>query len=121
MLAWRGKLVGMSKPVQQLGAGFLLLTPVIVVLTRSPALDILFFVAGIASMGYAVLVHLVTLPVEIDASFNKALPILFKGNYISEKDRPAARRILKAAAYTYVAAALASLLNLWRWLAILRR
>ena len=121
MLAWRGKLVGMANHVQKLGAGFLLMIPIIALLTRSPMLDLLFFAAGIASLGLSALVHVVTLPVEMDASFNKALPILFKGNYISEKDRPAARRILKAAALTYVAASLASLLNLWRWIAILRR
>jgi Zn-dependent membrane protease YugP len=121
MHALRGKLVGMANRVQQLGAGLLLLIPIIALLTRSPALDLLAFIAGIASLGVATLVHLVTLPVELDASFNKALPILFKGNYIEEKDHPAARRILKAAALTYVAASLASLLNLWRWIAILRR
>jgi Zn-dependent membrane protease YugP len=121
MHALRGKLVGMANHVQRLGAALLVLIPVIALLTRSPMLDLLFFVAGIASMGVATLVHLVTLPVEMDASFNKALPILFQGNYIEEKDRPAARRILKAAALTYVAASLASLLNLWRWIAILRR
>ena len=121
MLAWRGKLVGMANRVQQLGVGVLMLMPIIALISRSPMLGLLTFFAGIASMGVATLVHLVTLPVELDASFNKALPILFKGNYIHEKDRPAARRILKAAALTYVAASLASLLNLWRWIAILRR
>ena len=58
--------------------------------------------------------------VEIDASFNKALPILESG-YLDERQKPAARRILKAAAWTYVAASLATLLNFWRWLAVLRR
>jgi hypothetical protein len=46
---------------------------------------------------------------------------LFEGNYVEKKDRRAARRILKAAAYTYVAASLADLLNLARWIALLRR
>lgn len=121
MLAWRGKLVVIANRVQQIGVGLLMLLPIIAVISRSPLLGVITFIAGIATMGLATLVHLVTLPVEIDASFNKALPILFNGNYISEKDRPAARRILKAAALTYVAASLASLLNLWRWIAILRR
>jgi Zn-dependent membrane protease YugP len=79
------------------------------------------FGAGIASMGAAAIVHLVTLPVELDASFGKALPILSRGNYISAKDEAAVRRILRAAALTYVAASLASLLNVWRWIALLRR
>jgi hypothetical protein len=64
--------------------------------------------------------HLLTLPVEIDASFNKALPLLTKG-YLLPRQIPAARSILRAAAWTYVAASLASLLNFWRWMALLRR
>jgi len=121
MLALRSKLVGMVTHVQRVGAGILMLTPLIAIVTRSPVLDLLFFLAGIASMAVATLVHLVTLPVELDASFNKALPILFEGNYIEAQDHAAARKILRAAALTYVAASLASLLNLWRWIAILRR
>jgi Zn-dependent membrane protease YugP len=121
MHALRHKLVSLATHLQRFGAGMLVLIPLLTLLTRSPRLDLLVLLAGLASLGMAALVHLVTLPVELDASFNKALPILFEGNYIAEKDRPAARRILKAAALTYVAASLASLLNLWRWLAILRR
>jgi Zn-dependent membrane protease YugP len=64
--------------------------------------------------------HLLTLPVEIDASFKKALPLLSTG-YLSEQQIPAARSILRAAAWTYVAASLVSLLNFWRWIALLRR
>ena len=41
--------------------------------------------------------------------------------YLEPAQVPAARRILRAAAWTYVAASLASLLNLARWLAYLRR
>lgn len=119
--ALRHRLVELALSVQKLGAGLLLAIPVMTILTRSPMLDVLLLIGGIVSMGTATLVHVVTLPVEIDASFNKALPILFEGGYIAKKDRRAAHRILKAAAYTYVAASLASLLNLWRWIAILRR
>lgn len=121
MHALRHRLVELATSIQKLGAVLLLAMPVVAFLTRSPILDVLFLIGGIASMGTATLVHVVTLPVEIDASFSKALPILFEENYIEKKDRRAARRILKAAAYTYVAASLASLLNLWRWMAILRR
>jgi len=120
-LALRTRLFAFAQVVQQLGAGLLVLLPIIALISRSPVIGVLMFLAGIASMGVATIVHFVTLPVEYDASFNKALPILIEGNYIDEKDRPAARRILKAAALTYVAASLASLLNLWRWIAILKR
>jgi Zn-dependent membrane protease YugP len=65
--------------------------------------------------------HYDPLNVEWDASFKRALPILETGEYIPEDNLPAARRILIACALTYVASALASLLNLWRWIRLLRR
>ena len=89
--------------------------------SRNPLIGLIAVAAGLTVMGISVVVNFVTLPVEFDASFNKALPILFKGNYIEKKDHAAAKRILKAAAYTYVAASLADLLNLARWIALLRR
>jgi len=121
MLAARIKLIGMTHIIQQIGGWLLIMLPILAIISRNPIIGLLTILAGISVMGISVIVHLVTLPVELDASFNKALPILFEGNYIAEKDRPAARRILKAAALTYVAASLASLLNLWRWFSLFRR
>ena len=65
-----------------------------------------------------VVVHLVTLPVELDASFGKALPVLERGGYIPAADMPEARQVLRAAALTYVAAALVSLLDIARLIRI---
>jgi Zn-dependent membrane protease YugP len=87
---------------------------------HSPLLAGLNFLAVIALLGIGVVVHAVTLPVEYDASFNKALPVLEGRGYLSEHDMPAARSVLKAAAYTYVAAALATLLNVARWIRFFR-
>ncbi len=67
-----------------------------------------------------VVVHVVTLPVEFDASFGKALPVLEQGRYLSAADLPAARNVLRAAAWTYVAAALATLVDVARWFRMLR-
>ena len=67
------------------------------------------------------MVHAVTLPIEFDASFAKALPVLREGSYVSKSDEDAVSRILRAAALTYVSAALADILNLGRWIAILLR
>ena len=50
-----------------------------------------------------------------------ALPLLDRENILRREDRPHARRLLKAAAFTYVSASLMSLLNIARWFAILRR
>lgn len=103
-------------------AGVLLVAaPVVFVLTRVPQASALTLVIGVGAMALGTIVHLVTLPVEFDASFGKALPILKEGDYLHEGDLPHAERILRAAALTYVAGSLASLLNLGRWIAVLRR
>ena len=65
-----------------------------------------------------IVIHLFTLPTEFDASFKKALPVL--ENYVPPDEMPGARSVLRAAAFTYVAGALVSLLNVARWLRILR-
>ena len=87
---------------------------------RSPALLGLEILAGVLLLGIRVVVHVVTLPVEFDASFGKALPVLLRGRYLGAGDIPAAQSVLKAAAYTYVAAALATLLDVVRWARMLR-
>jgi len=76
---------------------------------------------GVSTLLLPVIFHLVTLPVELDASFNRALPILIAGKYIPQSGIPVAKQILRAAALTYVAASLASVFNFYRWIAILRR
>lgn len=87
----------------------------------APAASRWALVAAVAAMLLGALMHLVTLPVEWDASFNKALPLLEHGQYFDEQDMRSARQILRAAALTYLAGSLASLLNIWRWLRYLRR
>lgn len=106
--------------VERIAGVVLMLTPIVLIVVRSPALAILQLVAGIALLGIRVVVHATTLPVEFDASFGKALPVLLRGRYLAAGDMQAARGVLKAAAYTYVAAALASLLDVARWFRILR-
>ncbi len=116
----RTRLAKVAQTGQKIGAAVIMLSPLVALLSRAPAVIAIEILAGLGAMLLATLVHLVTLPVELDASFGKALPILRQG-YIEAQDVPAVRRILRAAALTYVAASLASLLNLGRWIAILRR
>jgi hypothetical protein len=121
MLERRTRLIRSAQLAQKIGAGVMFAIPVITALTRMPQSGLLLFLVGLASMGSATLVHLVTLPVEWDASFRKALPLLSHGRYVSEGDQRKVKTILRAAALTYVAASLASLLNLARWFQFLRR
>lgn len=117
----RSRLVRASRNVERLGAGALMISPFIGVLTRAPGLGILMFAAGLLTLGTSTLIHLATLPTEFDASFGRALPMLDEHRILKSVDRPHARRLLRAAALTYVAASLMSLLNIARWWAILRR
>lgn len=119
-LVWRTQLAVFAARAQRLGGFLLLAIPLLLILTRVPASAVMLLVAGLASVGLAVLVHLITLPTEFDASFRRALPLLEAG-YLKPEDRPAARRILTAAALTYVAAALMSVFNIWVWLRMLLR
>jgi Zn-dependent membrane protease YugP len=102
--------------VDRLASGILLLAPVVFMVIKAPALLVLQVVAGLLLLAIRIVVHVATLPVELDASFGKALPVLTRGRYLSAGDMPAARSVLKAAAFTYVAAALSTLLNILRWI-----
>jgi Zn-dependent membrane protease YugP len=119
-LALRQKLVGVAMMTDRVASVFFIAAPVLAILLRTPGALLGMAVIGIGLLGIRVVVHLVTLPVEYDASFNKALPILREGGYLAEDDIAGARSVLKAAAFTYVAAALTSLLNLARWIRVLR-
>ena len=117
----RSQLIMLTQPVQKLGAGILIAAPFIGMLTRAPLVSLLMILGGLMSLGATTLVHLVTLPTELDASFKRALPMLEKGGILKPVDLPHARRLLTAAALTYLSASLASLLNIARWWALLRR
>ena len=117
---WRGRIVGVAQVAERLGSFLLFAVPLLAIVTRTPLAGVLMMLAAFATIGLGVVVQLVTLPVEWDASFGKALPIL-KTGYIDEAQVPAARKILRACALTYVASSLAGLLNFWRWMQVLRR
>jgi Zn-dependent membrane protease YugP len=120
-LRWRTRLVQWVTPIERLGAGLMMLTPLTGALTRSPSLALLGFAGGMLTLVAGVAVHFLTLPTELDASFSRALPLLRERRLLRTGDLPRARQLLTAAAFTYVAVALQSLLNIARWWAILRR
>ena len=71
-------------------------------------------VIGLALYGAMFLFQLITLPVEFDAS-RRGLELLDRGGYIDYSNRNDARKVLSAAAWTYVLAALGSLLSFLRF------
>ncbi|MFA9460629.1 zinc metallopeptidase [Thiohalorhabdus methylotrophus] len=120
-LRMRTRLVQIAQGLQRTGTVVVMTAPLVLLASRSPTGLLVPLLAGVVSVGAAAVVHLVTLPVELDASFKRALPVLERGGYLPEADRRPARRILSAAALTYVAASLSGMLNLWYWLRLLRR
>lgn len=120
-LRWRTRLVKATRGIERIGAGVLLISPFLGLATRVPSIGLLTFAAGLLTLGTSAVVHFVTLPTEFDASFARALPMLDEHRILKKVDRPHARKLLTAAALTYVSASLMSLLNIARWMAILRR
>jgi Zn-dependent membrane protease YugP len=120
-LIMRTKLAVFSAVAEKIASFILISMPFAMVLAKIPLVGIIMLLAGITIMGLPIILHFFTLPVEFDASFKRALPILIEGKYLPESALPIARKILRAAALTYVSASLASLLNFYRWFAILRR
>jgi len=117
----RTRMAVTANVIQKIGGIVMFGAPVLLLITRSPVALFAELGAGVLILLTSVIMHAVTLPVEFDASFKRAMPVLEAGGYIPEKDRPAARKILKAAAYTYVAAAAMTLLDVTRWARILIR
>ncbi len=68
---------------------------------------------GIWAFSLAVLFQLVTLPVEYNAS-RRAMSILESRGILGQQELPMCRKVLSAAAMTYVAAATASIMQLLR-------
>jgi Zn-dependent membrane protease YugP len=119
---------------QQTGAGMMKLRNVMVPAVQfSPTLSYIcillglimgisgLFYLGIFFFGLMVLFTILTIPVEFNAS-NRALRLLDQaGLLVDENDRRGARAMLTAAGFTYVAAAVTSILQLLYYLSLANR
>lgn len=111
MLMWRNAIYPVTSIASTLSWPLLLIG---LFAGYSPLLNI-----GIALFAFAVLFTLITLPVEFDAS-RRALRALADGGYLTDDELYGARKVLGAAAMTYVAAAAVALLELLRLVLIAR-
>ena len=105
--------------ITQLGSGILLIGFPIIFATGSYGfIKICLAVAGL-SLIISALIHIITLDVEIDASFNKAYPIIKQK--VPAEYHQACRSILLAAALTYVIGVFRSFFSLrFIWMLITR-
>ena len=109
-LKLRQTLIEKTLILQRIGSFLLIIgLPSIFAFTKNPFIT---FLAGIMIMGCLstnVLIHLITLPVELDAS-KKALNILEK--YVPNKNLKQCKSVLRAAALTYLAQSIISIFRL---------
>ena len=109
-LEQRTKLVKNTSWISRLGGGVLYSgIPIILATGSSGLIKICLFIVFL-SVIISALVHIITLDVEMDASFNRALPILKEK--IPEEYLIGSRSVLRAAAFTYVIGALTNFLSL---------
>ena len=80
-----------------------------------------YYIATVGAVLYVavLLFQLVTLPVEFNAS-RRGLALLTSGGYLTDDELPGAKKMLRAAAMTYVLAALGSLVTVLRFFALAR-
>lgn len=74
---------------------------------------------GLLLFTAVVVLSLITLPVELNAS-SRAIAMLESGSFLSEQELGPARRVLSAAAWTYIASALTAVITLIRLILIAR-
>jgi hypothetical protein len=118
-LVQRTNLVEKTQWISRLGGVILYSALPLILATGSFGFIKLSLLLVICSVLVGVLIHLITLNVEIDASFNRAMPILKEK--IPEEYHAQCNNVLKAAAFTYVIGALTSFLSLrYIWLLLSR-
>lgn len=116
LLAFRNAIV----PVANIGSA--LAWPMLIIgLMSGPGMGDFLFNTGMALFLGVVLFHVVTLPVELDASRRALAQLQAVGAVTSQQEIAAARKMLSAAAMTYFAALAMSMANLLRMFAMRRR
>jgi Zn-dependent membrane protease YugP len=109
-------------PLAQLGTNFsyfLIIAGILLTAGMDTQFGTTLLWAGIGLMAFAVLFQLVTLPVEFDAS-NRAMKQIESLNIVNQKEYRHAKKVLNAAAMTYVAATAVAVAELVRFILIAR-
>src|SRR5499427_7509154 len=74
--------------IDRVAGATIVLAPLVFIFAKLPLLFALQIAAGIILFASEVVIHMVTLPVELDASFGKAMPVLVRGRYLAAADLP---------------------------------
>lgn len=118
-LEQRTNLVKNTAWITQLGGAILMIGIPTILATGSYSFIKVCLVLAFISLLIGVFVHLITLEVELDASFNRALPIIIEK--VPAEYHDACRSILKAAAFTYIIGVIRTFISLrFIWLLLSR-
>ena len=118
-LEQRTNLVKNTAWITQLGGAILMIGIPAILATGSYSFIKVCVVLAFISLLIGVFVHLITLEVELDASFNRALPIIIEK--VPAEYHDACRSILKAAAFTYIIGVIRTFISLrFIWLLLSR-
>ena len=118
-LEQRTKIVKSTAWISQLGSGLLLIGFPTILATGSYSLMKICLILVLISLCIGIIVHIVTLEVELDASFKRALPIIQKN--VPSEYHDACKAVLKAAALTYIIGVIRNFLSLrFVWLLLSR-
>ncbi len=118
-LVMRARLAGPLGAVANLGNMALMAGAMMIMVGFGGGFGTTLLLIGCVGLAALLVFHLVTLPVEFDAS-NRALALLENNGYLSREENAGARKVLNAAAMTYVIAAVSSALQLLYYLNMLR-
>lgn len=108
-------------PISALGSQFgPILVLIGIIIGGAGSISSFAMTAGIVLFSFAVLFSIITLPVEFDAS-NRAIKILDQGGFLDGEEIIGAKKVLNAAALTYIAAAVMAVLSLVRLILLSQR
>ncbi len=111
---WRRRLARAAQVTGEAGFVLLLTIPIASMAGHQPLPPEAIGAAVLAMLGTGMAAQFVAIPSELDASFNRALPLLSDG-YIAGDQVRDVRQILVACSLTYIASSLISVLNIWPW------
>ena len=110
-LILRQSLIEKTMIFQRIGSFLLIIgLPSIFAFTKSPFITLIAAIIIMGCLSTNVLIHLITLPVEFDASFKRALPILKR--FVPRENMYQCKSVLRAAALTYLAQSIVSIFRL---------
>lgn len=111
-MKWRSAII----PITNIGSNLAMPLILLGIILSFPKLAYI----GVIAFGLSTVFQLVTLPVEFNAS-NRAMTALTSSGNMDTEELKSARKVLTAAALTYVAALAVSLANLLRLFLLVRR